>query len=847
MIIRSSFLFLVFFIASFNSNGQVIDNYNSDLSLDYSLIPYCENKLCGYVDNRGNPKIKADYDAVSFFNEKGFAQVKKFGLFGVIDKDGKEIVKPISSKPLSIAENLEGEETPRIENAFFAINTKAKEWIYFRDAPTVFVSPNYFAENEKYQYKFSNALYAQWSHSYFYEGIRRAVSKDGTCNFINIEGKPILKQNIPYGAPSKDAIYTIDESNKIGALNLQGEEIISKQYDYLEHMDKWGYRVATVKSKKGILDNSNKFVIDTVMITARPIGTNKFIISKTRNEYQLVDKNLNSIFTKTYTQIKPYLNNLYAVKEGSNHYVINEKEEVLSGPFKTSIQFHKYGNDSKYMHCKSGDSTYVMGNNGKTIFSSDIKYNLNQGNKENNIVLSNRDHGSLLINTTGKILLEPGYKNISKSRFLDSYLVHKGIEMGLYSEERGWIIPLGLHQIGNYSDSKNPDIPKLKVETAEIVTEYTGDLSNKLVKENKFQNWGVNRIRNKEFIELKFPDGREAIFPKDKDANLEYTSKHAYLKKRFDRNSTQVFDENMESLIPAGFSLNKDYKIKSDVFFAVQNKQREIGLTDFEGNWIFTPAPNQRIQNLQNKYWITGDFNSSVLYNSTFKQLSTKEYKGFALSKLGLIIAHNKDGKTLDVLDENGRILNEELYTGLVRNDLACLVLEKSKTGEIQSCQIDENGNEIICYAYADFYIPEDHVYIVAKDLHDFGVVDKQGKQMIPFKYKSINYSPDIKSYICRMQDYSTDVYDYQFKQIVTSQKGLYKTENIEEKFYYFQGSEKTFIFENNGALLGITDNTVNGKMSTRGHHLDQGLLWIYKSGGGNFFSTKAKKILSPN
>ncbi len=836
---------LFFILYSCDVQASIIPHYNTETTLDYDLVPFCKDKLCGYVDRKGNVKIKADYEGLSFFNTAGFAQFKKFGLYGVIDRSGKEILSAFSTKPLSPVVNIKNQKKEAIANAYLAINLKAKEWRYFIEKPNPYVSPSYHPANEKHQYKVSDAYYASWSNPNFYEGIRRAVSKDGTCNFIDLDGNTLLNNNIPYGAPSKQAIYVIDETDKIGAIDLKGNTIIPNAYSYLEHQDKFGYTVATANSKRGVLDKNYNLIIDTSLISIRPVSEDRFIVSRKRNQWELVDKSLHPVFSKSYTRLSNYLGSLYIVQDNEQHYLLNEKEEILAGPFNNIIQPQKHADDSQYVFSKGDNSLTLIDNSGKTIFSVDKKYSVRPGTIKEHYILSSIDHGNQLIDNTGKVLLGPAMESIQAAMMEDSYIVKNNGEMGIYSAAKDWIIPLGNQEITRFTQSGS-EKSKIRISTPNEIIVYTDSFSNKTVEPNNYSNWGAEKRNRKEFVEVNFVDGRQVIFPKDKQARIEYTSKYAYMIKRFDNKKTLVYDEYMNPILPEGFSLHRDEDIRADVYFIVTNQAYESGLVDIEGNWIFPPKARQNVNLIEDAYWTVGTREGGHIYNTDFEQLSTKQYTGFKKGKPGLIIGYNKD-KTVDILDANGKLIIEGEYTNLVRNETDYLVLEKSKDNAIRSCQVDGMGKETNCYPYADFYIPENTDYIIAKDLHDFGVVDKQGVEKIPFKYKSISYKPEVKTYVCQSEDYSCQLYDSNFKPFGTSGKFMNRVEKIGEDYYYLKGSDKSAIFDLNGQYLGTTDKTLHGSVATnKAKYHKNGLIWLYGKDASYFFDAQNKLLLTP-
>ena len=88
---------LIFFSLSLALNAQIISNpFGTEPEpLDSSMVPFQQDRLFGFVDRSGKVVIEPQYEKVSFFSEKGYAKINKLGLYGIIDKKGKEVIPPI--------------------------------------------------------------------------------------------------------------------------------------------------------------------------------------------------------------------------------------------------------------------------------------------------------------------------------------------------------------------------------------------------------------------------------------------------------------------------------------------------------------------------------------------------------------------------------------------------------------------------------------------------------------------------------------------------------------------------------------------------------------------------------
>lgn len=80
-------------ISYFNFDGKELNN--KEALPDNKLFAIVKNGKWGFEDKDGNVVVTPKYDAVTEFNEYGFAGIKQVDKWGVIGEDGKIIIEPV--------------------------------------------------------------------------------------------------------------------------------------------------------------------------------------------------------------------------------------------------------------------------------------------------------------------------------------------------------------------------------------------------------------------------------------------------------------------------------------------------------------------------------------------------------------------------------------------------------------------------------------------------------------------------------------------------------------------------------------------------------------------------------
>jgi hypothetical protein len=208
-------LLLVFSCNSSNSNGESGASIDPLTGIDTSralitdeelaqtenilLIPYREGNRWGYTDANKKVVVPPQYDAIDPFIEN-LAVVEKNGVFGVIDKRGREIIPP---KFKSVSRSACGVFTIQTQEGFVLVNNNGK--------------------------RVTNKVYPG-AFSYTCSEGRIPVMENGKIGFIDKTGKQVIP-------PRYDAVFKFSggvaparigdqETGRWGLVDTEGNEVL---------------------------------------------------------------------------------------------------------------------------------------------------------------------------------------------------------------------------------------------------------------------------------------------------------------------------------------------------------------------------------------------------------------------------------------------------------------------------------------------------------------------------------------------------------------------------------------------------------------------------------------------
>lgn len=264
---------------NFYGNIAVVSRVNKKLwQMEYAFINIQGQYLTGF-----------EFDQVSNFNQAGFAQVKKNGLFGLIDTSGKTIL-PIEYKSIGVfSEGLMAVENKRGKVGF--VDNKGK----------IVIPMEYSAAAP-----FKNGL--------------AAVYKNGKGIYINKNNQPITKYKYDATGPYRDGLAQVARNKKIGLINSEGVEVLVPQFDGIEYFYN-NVAVVVLNKKYGLINNKGEIILPADYdFLDKNLGQYKASIVGKNKKYGLIDSSGNLISTLDYDDIsivKGAKGQIFSFKKGS--------------------------------------------------------------------------------------------------------------------------------------------------------------------------------------------------------------------------------------------------------------------------------------------------------------------------------------------------------------------------------------------------------------------------------------------------------------------------------------------------------------------------------------------------
>lgn len=252
------------------------------------------------VVNKNNQEIFTNYDKIELLDnydssnniwyEKNILKVQKEGYYGIINYDGKELLK------------CEYEQIYTLKNV-------------------------------------SNALVIQKNN------------KVGICNGIGeIIVKPEYKVVYPLGENAKTGYIIVDEEDKYGIINSNKKVIIEPQYKEIKQISNDNLFIVNDGVSK-IVDKDNQVILDNVSEEIISIN-NKNIIVNNANKYNIINLQNETLLDEDYDYLEYIFDNYYVAKKADRYGVINTENQVkidfnyLSISYRMDAKFLEAENES---------------------------------------------------------------------------------------------------------------------------------------------------------------------------------------------------------------------------------------------------------------------------------------------------------------------------------------------------------------------------------------------------------------------------------------------------------------------------------------------------------------------
>ncbi len=306
----------------------------------------------GYIDEKGNFVIEAQFDAVTEFSD-GYATVSVDGKWGVIDTKGKYSVSPqydyISSFSKGVAVVTDFDVDDEGSDKCGLIDTKGKmllpitydeigsdpysgldldddvdifpiksgeKYGYANTKGEIIVNPTYddadsFSEgyaavcsNEKYGFideKGKLVINCQYDNAGQFHNDISIVQSGEKYGMINTKGKYVIKPKYSYLTSFSDGYATFEKGDKRGYINEKGKEVIKAQYSAAFNFNN-GLAIVRASGKYGIIDNKGNYIVSPQYDELRRLNNNLYSFSLD-DFWGLIDGKGNELLSPTYDEI----------------------------------------------------------------------------------------------------------------------------------------------------------------------------------------------------------------------------------------------------------------------------------------------------------------------------------------------------------------------------------------------------------------------------------------------------------------------------------------------------------------------------------------------------------------
>ena len=433
----------------------IFKDATTEVPYEKSVLMYKENNKYGIIDFKGKKITNAIYDSIeSLLYKEGCLLVKKEDKYGVINIRGKQMVE---IKYDSITADGYYDESTKYQKAGFIVGNKTVDgykYGYINSNGSQILKEEYNEiervteiEDEVYILAFKNGQAGIYNSKkqilkHIYEEIEYnkenelfIVQKSSKQGVYNKEGKEILKPEYDNIIISNKSIYaekdqekyffdekgnkqeeqkykiiyseenskyriTMNEEDKFGIIDENGNNILNNEYSYIEHIFK-DYYIINENGKTSVYDANTK----------KQIISNYSVIQKIENKNMI-----QAIITEPYT-IELYNDNMEKVAQMKNAKLTIEKEYVKLESQTQREYFDKNANKIQAKNIFTNSNLFAFSENGKWGYKD----------KEEKVIIApiydsatelntqgfagiRKDNKWGVINKEGKIILEPTYE-----------------------------------------------------------------------------------------------------------------------------------------------------------------------------------------------------------------------------------------------------------------------------------------------------------------------------------------------------------------------------------------------------------------------------------------------------
>ena len=296
------------------------------------VFPVKQGQKWGLIDDKGKEFLPPTYDAVGKIDQFGYSVIQDASNVGLINKRGGIVFQP------------QFQDIKVVDSLLFAVKQNDK-WTVINKTQKVILKEKY-SELELLE----NAAFIRflWQDKY---------------GIVSRQGQLISTAKYESIIPSPANTFYIKKNGKVGIINTNGEIIVSPNYDKLAYgiqnfifvykensmgiFDENGVEVQPMIWKKHSKLNDNfirlesgksiaLFNLNTRQIVSQdkydnylPYANDDAIVVRKGIRVGLIDLDGNELLTYRYTEIQPFANGLYRVKNSNGWGIVAQSDEVV--------------------------------------------------------------------------------------------------------------------------------------------------------------------------------------------------------------------------------------------------------------------------------------------------------------------------------------------------------------------------------------------------------------------------------------------------------------------------------------------------------------------------------------
>lgn len=380
---------------------ELLDNYdeNNNIWYEKNILKVQKDGLYGIINYDGKELLKCEYEKIETLkNVSGSLIIQKDGKVGICNDLGKVIIKPEYKVIYSLGKDgKKGYIVVNNENKYGIINENNK----------LIIEPQY-----------NNVMSVANNDLY--------VVKDDSLKIINKNNEVVLDKGFDEVISINSEKILIKKDGKYNVLDLEGNELLQNNYNYLEYIFD-NYYIAEKDEKYGVIDLEENNKIDFKYLSVSYRKDANFIEAENASfETEIYDSDFNYKVSGIISDVNVE-NGYIRIRVGNDYKYYNFKfEEKQNNEVLVGKTLYLSKNNGKYGYIDKNKNLVV-----EHIYD-DAK---EQNSYGYSAVKLNGKWG--VLDKMGKLIVEPTYElsdNVIID-FINKYYLGRDLNMNYYTDK----------------------------------------------------------------------------------------------------------------------------------------------------------------------------------------------------------------------------------------------------------------------------------------------------------------------------------------------------------------------------------------------------------------------------